>query len=229
MTTTIRSRADATPVIRPSAVLWDMDGTLVDTEPVWDAAAAALAHRYGIAMTPDLATATRGVTPADTVDMIAAAADVTLSVDARACGVAWLQRRFVQQLVGPSAWRPGARALLVLLEAAHVPMALVTNTSREITDILLAHMGVTCFEFTLCGDEVPAPKPAPDIYREAAHRLGVDPTTALAIEDSTAGSSAAVAAGCPTLLVAPQPIDHRLIVTRPTLVGLTLDDLTTYR
>jgi HAD superfamily hydrolase (TIGR01509 family) len=98
-------------------------------------------------------------------------------------------------------WLPGARELLERLMAAGVPMALVTNTRRQLTERALNSIGRQYFSVTVCGDEVARPKPAPDPYRRAAELLGFDPAQCLAIEDSVTGTAAAEAAGCPVLVV----------------------------
>lgn len=80
-------------------------------------------------------------------------------------------------------------------------MALVTNTQRALTDRALNSIGRRYFSATVCGDEVPTGKPAPDAYRRAAALLGLAPSACLAIEDSVTGAAAAEAAGCPVLVV----------------------------
>ena len=85
--------------------------------------------------------------------------------------------------------------------AAGVPMALVTNTRRELTENALNSIGRQYFSVTVCGDEVPEGKPAPDVYLRAAELLGVTAGDCLAIEDSVTGTAAAEAAGCPVLVV----------------------------
>jgi HAD superfamily hydrolase (TIGR01509 family) len=98
-------------------------------------------------------------------------------------------------------WCPGARELLDALLAAGVPMALVTNTRRKLTENALNSIGREYFSVTVCGDEVPEGKPAPDVYLRAAELLGVIAGDCLAIEDSVTGAAAAEDAGCPVLVV----------------------------
>ena len=98
-------------------------------------------------------------------------------------------------------WCHGARELLDELLAAGVPMALVTNTRRVLTENALNSIGRHYFSVTVCGDEVPAGKPAPDLYLRAAELLGLDAGDCLAIEDSVTGAAAAEDAGCPVLVV----------------------------
>ena len=80
-------------------------------------------------------------------------------------------------------------------------MALVTNTQRALTDRALNSIGRQYFSATVCGDEVPHGKPAPDAYLRAAALLELPPDRCLAIEDSVTGTAAAERAGCPVLVV----------------------------
>ena len=98
-------------------------------------------------------------------------------------------------------WCDGARELLEVLAAEEVPMALVTNTKRELTDHALNTIGRQYFSATVCADEVPQGKPAPDVYLRAAELLRLPPDLCLAIEDSPTGTAAAESAGCPVLVV----------------------------
>ena len=98
-------------------------------------------------------------------------------------------------------WCDGARELLEALAAEGTPMALVTNTQRALADRALNSIGRQYFSATVCGDEVPRGKPAPDPYLRAAELLGLQPDECLAIEDSVTGTAAAESAGCPVLVV----------------------------
>src|SRR6202008_1363424 len=98
-------------------------------------------------------------------------------------------------------WCDGAQELLEALSAEGTPMALVTNTQRALTDRALNSIGHQYFSATVCGDEVPNGKPAPDAYQKEAGLLGLEPEACLAIEDSVTGTAAAEGAGCPVLVV----------------------------
>jgi beta-phosphoglucomutase-like phosphatase (HAD superfamily) len=87
-----------------------------------------------------------------------------------------------------------------------MPMALVTNTRRALTERALNSIGRHYFTVSVCGDEVPRGKPAPDPYRQAAALLGLEPMHCLAIEDSVTGAASAEGAGCPVLVV-PNDVD----------------------
>ena len=106
-------------------------------------------------------------------------------------------------------------------------MALVTNTRRALTENALNSIGRQYFSLSVCGDEVPTGKPAPDVYLRAAELLGLDPADCLAIEDSVTGSAAAEAAGCPVLVV-PNEVEVPGSARRrrvDTLRGLSVGDL----
>ena len=91
---------------------------------------------------------------------------------------------------------PGIPALLHELKADGVPMMVTTNTERNVADAAISALGRQYFVDTICGDEVPSGKPAPDMYREAARRIGAKPADCLVFEDSATGMRAAVDAGC---------------------------------
>jgi len=125
-------------------------------------------------------------------------------------------------------WCDGARELLEALASDGMPMALVTNTRRSLTERALNTIGHQYFSAVVCGDEVASGKPAPDPYELAAELLGEAPADCLAIEDSVTGTASAETAGCPVLVV-PNDVDvprspRRLHVA--SLVGLDVAKLT---
>ncbi|UQE76739.1 HAD family phosphatase [Gordonia sp. PP30] len=211
----------------PDAVLWDMDGTLLDTEPIWDEAMEALARRHGIEMTAQLREATLGNNAVDALTKVYDAAHLPESGRDFAADEAWMIDYVVDLFDRELPWRPGARETIDLVAAAGIPMLLVTNTQREIADVAITTIGAGRFLATVCGDEVAVGKPAPDVYLRAAELAGAHPHRCLAIEDSPTGAAAAHAAGIPTLVVpsqVPVPRASRRAF-RETLAGLTLDDL----
>ena len=113
----------------------------------------------------------------------------------------WLHEYTAELFDGGLPWCAGARELLEALAAEGTPMALVTNTQRALTDRALNSIGKHYFSASVCGDEVPQGKPAPDAYRRAAALLELAPSACLAIEDSVTGTAAAESAGCPVLVV----------------------------
>lgn len=183
-----------------AAVLFDMDGTLVDSEKIWDVSLERLADHLGGELTPALRASLVGSSLGGTIATLHRAFELPPDADHAASAEYLVEETaamFRQQIV----WQPGAQELLAELAAAGVPMALVTSTVRRLTDLVLDGMGRHWFAATVCGDEVEHPKPAPDPYRRAADLLGVDPVHCAAIEDSDTGTTSALAAGCATLTV----------------------------
>lgn len=209
------------------AVLWDMDGTLVDSEKLWDVSMHALYARLGGVLTPEVRESTVGGS-SDSV-MAAVYSDLGLQLEpaAMAESADWLHDYTGELFEAGLPWLPGAQELLEKLVAAGVPLALVTNTRRDLTERALNSIGRHYFSVTVCGDEVAHPKPAPDPYRRAAESLGFTSSQCLAVEDSITGTAAAEAAGCPVLVV-PNDVDvpggpHRRHVS--SLSELGVDDL----
>jgi HAD superfamily hydrolase (TIGR01509 family) len=208
----------------PSAVLWDMDGTLVDTEPYWMDTEFAIAAAHGAEWTQedglslvgnDLLTSGRYIkqrmgleqTPEEVVEML---------LD----GVVERVRREVP-------WRPGARELLEDLRANGVPCALVTMSYQRFVAPVLEHLHPETFSVVVTGDQVSRGKPHPEPYETAAAALGLRPSDCLAIEDSETGTRSAEAAGCTVLVVESHvkvaPGERRIF--RDTLAGLSLPTL----
>lgn len=183
------------------AVLFDMDGTLVDSEKLWDVAMQQLYTRFGAVMTPQVRESTVGGS-AETVIRIVYT-DLGLPPDPveMAATADWLHDITGGLFDAGLPWCDGAQELLDALAAARVPMALVTNTRRALTERALDSIGRHYFAVSVCGDEVLRGKPAPDPYRQAARLLGLDPEHCLAIEDSVTGAASAEDAGCPVLVV----------------------------
>jgi len=209
------------------AVLWDMDGTIVDSEKLWDVGINELYARHGRVLSQDVRDATVGGSAEGVIRIVFD--DLGLDPDPvhMAEVVDWLHD-YVADLFGTGLpWCDGARDLLDLLYSAGVPMALVTNTRRALTETALKSIGHHYFSVTVCGDEVPIGKPAPDVYLRAAELLGFDAADCLAIEDSVTGSAAAEAAGCPVLVV-PNEVEVPATARRAfvdSLAGMTVAEL----
>lgn len=183
------------------AVLWDMDGTLVDSEKVWDVSLAALYEKLGGELTPAVRASMIGSVAENT--MLIVYTDLGLELDRAAMDESnrWLNDRTAELFDAGLPWCDGAKEMLDALAVEGTPMALVTNTQRELTERALNGIGREYFSVTVCGDEVRRGKPAPDPYRRAAELLGLDPQDCLAVEDSVTGTTAAERAGCPVLVV----------------------------
>ena len=183
------------------AVLFDMDGTLVDSEKLWDIALQELYVRLGGVLTPDVRAATVGGSAESVIRLVFADLGLPPEPEEMAAVADWLHEITGDLFDAGLPWCAGARELLDELAGASVPMALVTNTRRALTERALNSIGRHYFTASVCGDEVPRGKPAPDPYRQAAALLGFDPAHCLAIEDSVTGTASAESAGCPVLVV----------------------------
>ena len=188
------------------AVLFDMDGTLVDSEKLWDISLAALYRELGGELSREVRAALVGGSAEDTIRTIYTDLGLALDPVSMAGSDRWLHDYTGVLFEQGLPWCDGARELLEALASEGTPMALVTNTRRALTDRALTSIGRQFFSATVCGDEVPTGKPAPDVYRRAAELLELAPSACLAIEDSVTGTAAAEAAGCPVLVV-PNDVD----------------------
>lgn len=195
------------PKSAPRAIFWDMDGTLVDSEPLWGIATYELSERLGRRLTPQLRAATVGGSFDHTLRVCAEHAGISVTEQqARELHDAMFTR--VGELFAQSlAPRPGVRPLLAALHQRGVPMLVTTNTERTLAAAAIAAVGEDFFCDSVAGDEVPRFKPAPDMYLEAARRVGAPPEECLVFEDSVAGMTAAVSAGCRVIGLPEDPRD----------------------
>ena len=215
----------AAPVAAPpAAVLWDMDGTLVDTEPYWMACEHELVAAFDGTWTDDDARSIIGFDLLDAAVELRDRGGVDLEpeeiVERLLDGVIARVRENVP-------WRPGARRLLTELNDLGVPCALVTMSWARLVDAVVEALAPITFQALVTGDAVEHGKPHPQPYLLAADRLGVDPAQCVAIEDSPPGVESAGAAGCVVLavpnIVPIDPAPRRIIV--PTLKGIEPGDL----
>ncbi len=209
---------------RPAAVLWDMDGTLVDTEPYWVESEFELVEKHGGTWSDEHAMNLVGNDLIVTGRYIHEHSGISLEP---AEIVEQLLDRVVARVSREVPFRPGARELLDDLLAHDVRCALVTMSYRRFVAPILAVLPEHAFEVIVTGDAVAQGKPHPEPYLKAAALLGVDPTDTVAIEDSNTGARSAEAAGC-TVLVVPNhvpvlPGERRVFAE--TLAGMTTADL----
>jgi HAD superfamily hydrolase (TIGR01509 family) len=198
-----------------AAVLFDMDGLLVDTEPLWLETETEVMERLGAPWSEQDQRELLGGSMERTVSYLLARAarPVPPAVVAR-----WMLEGMLERTrAGRVVIRPGARELLAEVAAAGVPHALVTSSQRPFAEAVLGATGLR-FPVTVCGDDVAATKPAPDPYLLAAKLLDAAPGDCVALEDSPNGAASATAAGCrviavPSLLPIP-PVPGRLVVAR---------------
>lgn len=207
------------------AVLWDMDGLLVDSEPVWTIAEQELAVLLGGTWSDALKARIVGTRLDVAVPTILAHYGRNLAETAWACD--WLLTRMVELFGQQLTVLPGVRELLAELQIAGVPVALVSSSYRVLVDAVV-RSGFT-FDLTLAGDEVRQGKPDPEPYLTAARLLGVPPGACLVLEDSGAGVRSGLAAGCAVLAV-PSVSGVRFdpaarLTVRGTLAGMTVNEL----
>jgi HAD superfamily hydrolase (TIGR01509 family) len=181
-----------------SAVLFDMDGTLVDSEKLWTVALERVAERLGGVLSGEARAAMIGQDIDDSIRMLIA--DVGSAAEGSVVRGMLLEVT-AEVFRDGMPWQPGASALLDQVRAAGMSTALVTATYRSLVEIALETLGPERFDVLVCGDEVQRPKPDPEPYLRAMELLGVTAEQSLAVEDSPNGSRSAAAAGVPVLVV----------------------------
>jgi HAD superfamily hydrolase (TIGR01509 family) len=183
------------------AVMFDLDGVLVDSEPLWNEAKQALVREAGGQWREDATPAMMGMSSREWSaylrDELGVGRDVEeINRDV----VARMERRFRADLP----LLPGARDAVRALRDRW-PLGLASSSNRELIDLVLDLAGLAdAFVATVSSEEVQHGKPAPDVYLEAARRVGVPPGRCVAIEDSSNGLRAAAAAGM-AVIAAPNP------------------------
>ncbi len=183
-----------------AAVIFDMDGLLLDTEPLYRLASARAASSLGYVIADDLYARLVGHAAADVEHMLrdALGAGFPMAEFRERWAVQW--QHIVERDGIPA--KPGARGLLADLQAAGCPIGIATSTNSARARVCLAAAGVDGFHAVLvCGDQVSRGKPAPDIYLAAARALDRPPGVCVALEDSRPGVAAAHAAGMRVLMV----------------------------
>jgi HAD superfamily hydrolase (TIGR01509 family) len=186
----------------PAAVLFDLDGLLIDSEPLWTIAEKEIAAGLGGEFTPTIKAAMIGQALPVAVPILLEGLDTPASRAADPEEVARDLLALVAELFAADLpLQPGALALLEAVRSAGVPAALVSSSYRVLVDTALVALGTDRFAVTVAGDEVAASKPAPDPYLVAIQRLAVPPERCVVLEDSGAGMRSALAAGCACVLV----------------------------
>ena len=208
----------------PAAVLWDLDGTLVDTEPYWIATEFALAEEHGATWSQEHAIQLVGNDLIESGHYIRAVMGLEMSAEEI---VEYLLDGVVSQVQQAVPWRPGAVELLAALRADEVPCGLVTMSYQRFVAPILTQLPPETFRVIVTGDQVAHGKPHPEAYLTAAASLGLAPENCVAIEDSNTGATSAEAAGCQVLVVE----NHVQVAAGPrrtfaaSLAGVTVESL----
>jgi HAD superfamily hydrolase (TIGR01509 family) len=183
-----------------AAALWDFDGTLADTEPIWIEGEFELVGQLGGSWSVEHAHQLVGNS------LIDSGAYILNTIGRHDLTPEWVVNWLVNYVVdrvshGPMPWRPGAFELLTELRAAGVPCALVSASYRILIDAALARLPQDTFQVSVAGDEVTNGKPHPEPYERACHALGVEARNCVVLEDSETGARAGNAAGAVVIAI----------------------------
>lgn len=208
----------------PKAVLFDMDGTLIDSEPYWMHSEGAFARRHNTDWTEQDGLDLVGMSLYDSSKIIKQKVGSELEPQQI---IDELTESVAQQLGEKIHWRPGAKELLELLKAKKVKTALVTMSMHSMAKLVADAIGFGAFDVIVAGDDVTHGKPHPEPYLKAAELLGVHPSQCVAFEDSLAGLTSAEAAGTkavgiPNIVELPSKPGR---ILWPSLVGVSMSDL----
>lgn len=177
----------------PAAVVFDNDGLLLDTEEAWTRAETELFRRHGSTFTfehkRDLIGSSHAIAAGKLEVMLGRPGEGEDLMNE-------LHALVMEEAAHDVQPRPGAVALVDALNDAGIPIAVASNSQRAFLDLVLTTSGMAGrFAVTVTADEVPNPKPAPDLYLAACRQLGADPAASVGLEDSPTGAAAAKAAG----------------------------------
>jgi HAD superfamily hydrolase (TIGR01509 family) len=199
----------------PQAILWDMDGTIVDSEDYWILAEVELVSLYGGSWTHEDGLSLVGNGLPNTAKKLQQHG-VELSIDEI---IQALTNRVLEQLEIAIPWRPGALELMHQFQAHGIPQALVTMSIERMARSVVALIPQLPLTEVVAGDNVMNSKPDPEAYVLAAQRLGVDISQSMAFEDSPAGCISAFSSGTVTVGVT------NLVSLEQVKTDLTLDSL----
>lgn len=208
----------------PAAVLWDMDGTLIDSEPYWMKSEGAFAKANNSTWTKQDGLNLVGMSLYDSSKIIKEKVGSDLEPEQI---IEQLTDEVTAQLKEKILWRPGARELLLLLRKKKVKTALVTMSMHRMARQVVDSIGFDAFDVIVAGDDVLHGKPHPEAYLKAAKLLGVEARECVAFEDSLSGLRSAEAAGTRAVgirnLVEIPAQEGRILW--PTLEGVSMKDL----
>lgn len=202
------------------AVVFDLDGVIIDTEEVWEEVRRAYVAEHGRQFLPDSQTRMMGMSTGEWSTHLSADVGVPRTPEQVAADVLG---RMAERYREALPLIPGS-VEAVRRMAARFPVALASSSARILIDQVLATAGLTdAFRVTLSTEEVPRGKPAPDVYLAAVERLGFLPEVCAAVEDSSNGLRAAGAAGLAVVAV-PHGV-YPPAADALALAGLVIDDL----
>jgi HAD superfamily hydrolase (TIGR01509 family) len=208
----------------PSAVLWDMDGTLIDSEPYWMKSEGAFARANNSSWTEQDGLSLVGMSLYDSSKIIKDKVGSNLDPEQI---IEKLTDEVSAQLKQEILWRPGAKELLLLLRKKKIKTALVTMSMHRMAKQVADSLGFDAFDVVVAGDDVLHGKPHPEPYLKAAELLGVRPEDCVAFEDSSSGLRSAEAAGTRAVgiknIVEIPALPGRIVWD--TLEGVTISDL----
>lgn len=216
-------RGSLTNLPRPiAALIFDMDGLLVDSEPLAGETIVALFRRHGREVDLEAEAGQRlvGMRMREILAIVADMYGLALPTDALAQEYEELR---LTVLAGRLQLMPGARELIAFAKDSGLPMALATSGVRRYADAVLAETGLAgSFVVEVTGEDVARGKPAPDVFALAATRLGITPAECVVFEDAPNGIAAAVAAGMRAVAV---PNVYTRALAFPTPPEVILPDL----
>ncbi|NHB86062.1 HAD family phosphatase [Tessaracoccus sp. HDW20] len=200
-------RRSTSMLAKPKAVLWDFDGTLVDTEPIWAEIEAEMLAEHGVIWDEEMMRSVIGQNAFVTTRQMAE----SIGMPERQEEIhAELHERIVARLLRDGLpFLPGTRELLAAAEADGVPAAVVTASNGFIMQAT-RHLLPDVVRFVISADDVAVPKPDPEAYLLALSRLGVDPAEAIILEDSVPGTRSALDSGPSSTLYPRSPNSSRI-------------------
>lgn len=212
----------------PMAVLWDLDGTLIDSEPYWLLSEARLAKQYGGSWNQEDGKQLIGNNLYQASDFL----KNRFGIDDMSTQqvIDQLTNEVIEQLRTKLPWRPGALELLIDLKKAGIKTALVTMSMRSMALAVIDQIDFPAFDVVVAGDDVKHGKPHPEPYMKAAELLGVGADQCIALEDSPTGLASAVAAGChsvgiPNIIALPEGPRQKIVGSLVDLTAANLDTL----
>lgn len=178
-----------------------MDGTLVDTERLWDIAVYEVAEYMGRTLDESTRERTLGNSLHGFFEILGEYTGRRIEGEEFERLSHMLNTRVMELMRTDMRWRPGAEELLAEIAETGTTVALVTNTTADVAQVPLEFIDRSRFDVVVTGCMVPNGKPAPDPYLLACEQLGLEPMRTVAVEDSVTGATSAVAAGCRVLYV----------------------------